>query len=86
VIRAEGQEDNIVISVIDDGIGIDPSQQKYLFQRFQQVDRASLEQQGLGLGLAIAGGLVQLHNGSISVVSEPGAGSAFTIILPVRDF
>lgn len=83
-IRAERQENDVVIAVIDDGIGIEPSQQKYLFQRFQQVDRERMEQQGLGLGLAIAGGLVELHNGSISVESEPGVGSVFTIRLPAH--
>jgi signal transduction histidine kinase len=81
-ISAEQVDGQVVISVADTGIGVDPSQQGRLFQRFEQINREKMEQQGLGMGLAIAAGLVQAHNGSISVESVPNEGSVFTIALP----
>jgi len=83
-VRITGRQDGdqILLSVSDTGIGIDPIQQSNLFRRFQQVDRETMEQQGAGMGLAIASGLIQAHNGSISVESVPNLGSTFTISLP----
>jgi two-component system phosphate regulon sensor histidine kinase PhoR len=72
----------VLISVQDSGVGIDPSKHKTLFDRFHQVDRKTMEQQGVGLGLAIAARLVRLHGGDIQVHSTPGVGSIFTIVLP----
>jgi len=71
------------ISVKDNGIGIAPEALPSLFQRFQQINRAKMEQQGLGLGLAIAKELITLHNGTITVDSTPGQGSTFTVHLPL---
>ncbi len=84
-IEIEGQvEDSWVsISVIDHGIGISETQSALLFNRFLQLNRERMEQQGLGLGLHIAQKLIQLHGGSIEVASELGVGSTFTIRLPV---
>jgi two-component system, sensor histidine kinase and response regulator len=84
VISADQVDGQVVISVADTGIGVDPSQQGRLFQRFEQINREKMEQQGLGMGLAIAAGLVQAHNGSISVESVPNEGSVFIIALPVE--
>ncbi len=83
-VRAEVQDGYAVISVQDNGIGIDPAQQKHLFNRFRQIDREIMEQQGVGLGLAIAQRLVQLHGGDIAVESQPGEGSTFTVRLPIE--
>ncbi len=82
VVGARCEEGMGIISVRDEGIGIAPAQQKRLFERFQQIDRQELEQQGLGLGLTLARSLVQLHGGDIEVESTPGVGSTFTIRLP----
>jgi two-component system sensor histidine kinase/response regulator len=83
-VRAEIVKGWAVIAVQDDGIGIDPANLKLIFERFQQLDREKLEQQGVGLGLALADRLVDLHGGRIDVESEPGMGSTFTVYLPVE--
>ena len=72
-----------VVAVEDDGIGIDPVNLKQIFERFRQINREKLEQQGVGLGLALADRLVDLHGGRIHVESEPGEGSTFAVYLPV---
>jgi two-component system sensor histidine kinase/response regulator len=83
-VRAEMINDWVVITIQDDGIGIDPANLKLIFERFRQLDREKLEQQGIGLGLALADRLVDLHGGHIEVESEPGVGSTFTLYLPVE--
>src|SRR5574341_664767 len=84
-IKVEEQDGWAVISVQDNGIGIEPEQQARLFERFEQIDRDRMEQQGAGLGLAIAKGLVELHGGDIQVESRPGQGSLFTVRLPLAN-
>ncbi len=82
-ISAEAIDREVVISVRDDGIGIEPTQHQAIFERFLQLNRDSLEQQGIGLGLTIARDIVRLHGGDISVESEVGVGSVFFIHLPL---
>ena len=72
----------LILAVQDNGIGIDKAQQQAIFESFQQADRDIMEQQGLGLGLTLAQSLVALHGGSLSLESEPGVGSRFTVTLP----
>jgi two-component system sensor histidine kinase/response regulator len=72
----------VEVSVSDEGVGIPPQALSYLFERFRQVDRKQMEQQGVGLGLAIARELIRLHGGDITVESVHGQGSTFTIHLP----
>jgi signal transduction histidine kinase len=79
------QEDEMVrIGVQDDGIGVSADKQKLLFQPLQQIDREQHEQQGIGIGLAIAHGIVTAHGGHIEVTSEgiPGQGSIFMMVFP----
>ncbi|MHA7964804.1 two-component system histidine kinase PnpS [Paenibacillus sp. CAU 1782] len=77
-------EDHIVVSIIDTGIGIPKKDLPRIFERFYRVDKArSRSSGGTGLGLSIVKHLVDLHKGSISVDSTLGAGSTFTIELPV---
>jgi two-component system sensor histidine kinase/response regulator len=73
----------IEIAVSDQGIGIAADDIPNLFQRFRQIDRERMEQQGSGLGLALAQDLIHLHNGAITVESALGAGSTFIIRLPI---
>ncbi len=69
--------------VKDQGIGIHPEHHAHIFERFYQVDSPlSDTNPGTGLGLAICMGLTKLLNGSLTVESEPGKGSTFTLILP----
>jgi signal transduction histidine kinase len=75
-------EEFVEIAVKDKGIGIPPEEISNLFERFRQIGRERTEQQGLGLGLAIAHEIISLHGGKIGVESEPGLGSTFTIYLP----
>lgn len=70
------------ISVADRGVGIAPEHQLRIFERFYRVDKArSREMGGTGLGLAIVKHIAQLHGGEVSVASELGNGSVFTILL-----
>jgi len=73
----------VEVAVADEGVGIPPQEIRHLFQRFRQIDRDKMEQQGVGLGLAIARELIRLHGGDIGVESVLGEGSTFTIRLPV---
>ncbi|HET9599218.1 MAG TPA: MASE1 domain-containing protein [Anaeromyxobacteraceae bacterium] len=76
---------HVSIRVADDGIGIDPAIMKGLFEPFTQADK-SLDRSagGLGLGLAVARALVEMHGGRIEVSSPgPGRGSAFAVSLPL---
>lgn len=72
-----------VLSVTDDGIGIRQEALSSIFEAFNQVDRAQMEQQGTGVGLTIVRGLVEAHHGRIGVESTPGSGSAFSVWLPL---
>jgi len=79
-------EHYLKITVSDTGIGIAEADLEQLFQPFMQVDSALNRQyQGTGLGLALVKYLVELHEGKVSVTSQLGVGSSFTIELPYLD-
>jgi signal transduction histidine kinase len=84
-VRARALDDEVEISVNDDGPGIPQTQLEHIFERFVRGD-AGLTQRvgGTGLGLAIAKSLVELHGGTIEVSSTVGAGSSFRFRLPVH--
>jgi two-component system, OmpR family, phosphate regulon sensor histidine kinase PhoR len=82
-VEAEVEDDMVKIRVRDRGRGIAREHLPRLFERFYRVDKArSRRQGGTGLGLAIVKHIVQAHGGTVTVSSEPGAGSVFTILLP----
>jgi len=76
-------QDQLMIKVEDNGIGLPSSKYNQIFDLFYQHNRPVLEQQGAGTGLTIASGFVELHKGYIAVASEEGTGSSFTIVLPI---
>jgi signal transduction histidine kinase/ligand-binding sensor domain-containing protein/DNA-binding response OmpR family regulator len=80
----DNQAQYVSIQVKDSGIGIPAEDQDKIFERFFQHDvPGSILNQGSGIGLAISKEFVRLHQGSISVESEPGKGTSFTVLLPV---
>lgn len=77
--------DRLRLAVHDTGMGIAPEHLPRIFDRFYRVDTARTRNVGgSGIGLAICRWIVEAHDGSISVVSEPGSGSIFTVDLPVN--
>lgn len=87
IVAAIGQQDGFVaIKVTDSGQGIKPALLPYVFERFRQGDASRERQTGLGLGLAIARHLVELHGGTIEAASDgDGKGCTFTIRLLLHD-
>ena len=83
-ITTERQRHEVVVTVDDDGEGIPAEMLSKVFDMFVQVDRSlERERSGLGIGLSLARGLVELHGGSIEARSDgPGRGSAFVVRLP----
>ena len=83
-LRIERQADWAVVTVRDWGIGISKPQQQKIFERFHRVGTGLVHDvKGSGLGLSIVRHVVEAHGGEIVVESEPGAGSTFTIRLPL---
>ena len=78
------KQKDIIISVKDEGIGIDKKFQQKIFERFYRVDKShSREIGGTGLGLAIARSAIVMHRGAIKVYSQPGKGTTFTVKIPL---
>jgi two-component system NtrC family sensor kinase len=73
-------KDNILIEIIDNGIGITAEDIPHIFEPFFSTKQ---EVHGIGLGLSIAHGIIQSHKGKIVVKSEPGIGTTISILLPL---
>jgi two-component system sensor histidine kinase VicK len=85
-VKAEKLPGHIKVSVIDDGIGIPAKDLHRVFDRFFQVEsHATRRHGGMGLGLAVAKVMIELHGGQIWVESVEGKGSNFSFILPAVD-
>jgi len=85
LVTAEAVNENIQISVKDNGIGITPSDQAQVFDRFFQVEsHLTRRHSGMGLGLTVAKTMVELHGGRIWVESVENQGSTFTLLLPLK--
>lgn len=82
-LELEKIDDQIKISVIDQGIGLSPEQQDKIFERFYRVDDKNFMASGLGMGLFICKEIVKNHNGSMGVTSRLNEGSTFYILLPL---
>ena len=79
-VKTRQLDDTVEISVIDRGTGIAPKDRESIFNPF-----FTTKSSGVGLGLAIVSKIVDEHGGQITVESEPGAGSVFHVLLPVRE-
>ncbi|WP_010135253.1 hybrid sensor histidine kinase/response regulator transcription factor [Ochrovirga pacifica] len=78
-------ENKVVIQVKDSGIGIAPDRMKNIFERYYtKKDKNENNPKGIGIGLAFTKNLVELHQGTIEVKSEPNQGTEFTIQLPIE--
>ncbi|RYE92288.1 MAG: two-component sensor histidine kinase [Myxococcales bacterium] len=82
---ARETDDDVLISVSDNGHGIDRREHKRIFEKFYRIDdRLAREREGSGLGLAIVTHVLRAHGGRIDLDSAPGRGSTFTLVLPRR--
>lgn len=85
MVNVKDNNDSVIISVKDSGIGIPKEKQEAIFERFVQVDKSLARNHlGSGLGLSIVKSLVEMHEGTIRLESEPDCGSEFIIELPVN--
>jgi PAS domain S-box-containing protein len=85
-VKSKVEDEQIIISVIDTGIGIRKHDQERIFERFFRVEGKNEKNfPGFGIGLFIASEIVQRHNGKIGVKSEPGRGSEFYFSIPVNN-
>jgi signal transduction histidine kinase len=83
-IDARRETNDVLVTVSDRGIGIDPAEHERIFAPFYRAPAVVEAQiQGAGLGLSLVKRIVEAHGGSVSVRSAPGAGAAFTVRLPV---
>lgn len=79
-LRRDGR--GAVLTVRDDGIGISKADQAHIWQRFWQADAARGDESGTGLGLSMVKEIAEFHGGSVSVESELGKGSTFSVNIP----
>jgi two-component system phosphate regulon sensor histidine kinase PhoR len=74
---------DVIVSVKDNGQGIPIQEHKRIFQKFYRVDdRLSRQREGSGLGLAIVKHVMRAHRGRVELVSHPGKGSTFSLVVP----
>ncbi|WP_436344192.1 PAS domain S-box protein [Natronorubrum sp. FCH18a] len=83
-VEAERRDRKWIVSVRDEGIGIDPEDQERVFEVFQRLHSRG-EHSGTGIGLALCQRIIERHGGDIWVDAEPGAGSTFSFTLPVAE-
>jgi two-component system OmpR family sensor kinase len=82
-VNVERDGPNVLVRVADEGPGLDPATAERVFERFYRADPARARATGgTGLGLAIGAAIMQAHDGSIAVNSNPGEGATFTIAIP----
>ncbi len=83
-VRVTSTSEEVRVAVQDHGIGIPAAEQKKIYEKFYRVGSTLVHDvKGSGLGLSIVQHVVQAHGGRVELVSAPGNGSTFTIVLPV---
>jgi len=82
-INVSADEDNVHVAVRDFGIGIEPEQQKCVFDKFYRVEETAIHFQGLGIGLYISAEIIRRHQGNVGVSSVFGEGSEFYFTIPL---
>ncbi|HVN55614.1 MAG TPA: ATP-binding protein [Anaerolineaceae bacterium] len=81
-VRGQIEGNQLILQVIDSGVGIPALDLPYIFDKFYRASNVSTEVSGTGLGLAIVKSIVESHQGRIWVESNPGTGTTFTVVLP----
>ena len=81
-INARAEDELIVITVADSGMGIPATDQPYIFDKFYRASNSRQEYAGTGLGLSIVKSIVENHDGRVWLDSRPGKGTTFTVVLP----
>lgn len=85
-VTASYENNQLYLSVTDSGVGISPEKHESIFEQFEQADASTTRiYGGTGLGLAITKGLITLMRGDIQVTSAPGAGTTFTVTVPLEE-
>ncbi len=77
------QDGEVVVSVRDNGMGVDPAEANRIFLKFYRGKTASANAKGFGIGLAIVQQVMQAHGGRVTLSSRPGSGSRFDLHFPV---
>lgn len=86
-IESKKEGNHLIASVKDSGVGIDPKDLPFIFNRFYQADSSRNDQrEGFGLGLSIAKRITELHKGSIRAESSKGKGASFIVEIPLTKF
>ncbi|HTV81865.1 MAG TPA: ATP-binding protein [Acidobacteriaceae bacterium] len=83
VLAAARESDRLLLTVTDQGPGIDPAEQLFVFDKFYRGRQYRASIKGSGMGLAIAKAILEAHGGGITLASSPGQGSRFTLWLPL---
>ena len=86
VLRVEAalREGHLVLAVADEGVGIPPEEQERIFEKFYRIGRSDTQaRRGSGVGLALVRHIAEAHGGRVTVESQPGRGSRFTLWFPL---
>ena len=85
VIKTENDREGLIIRIMDNGIGLEPEDKKYIFDKYYRVSTGNIHDvKGFGLGLSYVKLIVEAHGGSVSVESIPGQGTTFQLWMPYK--
>jgi two-component system sensor histidine kinase KdpD len=83
-VLARLEQESVVVSVADCGPGVKADEQSRIFDKFYRGKHSSRFQEGTGMGLSIAKGIIEAHGGKITVSARPEGGSLFSVQLPLK--